>query len=434
MARIWNGPIQRALVVENPAEELDGLLRAKGMDVLRLAHIPPEKELIQIMQENKTQVVFKRSKVKITKQLIEACPDLLAIQLCCIGDDSVDKKACAEHGIMVCNDPISNGQSVVELVLGNLIALSRRLFETDVECHQGVWNKNHDERYEIRGKALGVLGLGNIGRSVARNAQALGMQIHFHDTRLVSMELGKEMGWQYHDSIDSLFAAVDCVTVHLSSNDVKGNSNKGILQLSHFQLLGQQRPAGQRLFINFARGFLHTPEDLKTAIDQGYISRAAVDVYPHEPRTNEVWVNPYKEYSKVAVYPHIGASTQEAQPRIAHRVADTFVEFSRLGSLRDTVYQPRINLSLSDHDGKALLIVCHSTIRGTKKAIDEAIYQAGISNLSSLHKDFDEYGFAYDVALLDNALTEEQIEILVKSAAQLSSTEDVIRSVRQIVL
>ena len=119
--RIVSGPLKRALVVENPAVELDKLLVAQGMDVLRLESIPAEDELIKIMVEHRTQIIFKRSKVAVTRRLIEACPDLLVIQLCCIGDDSVDKQA-VDHGIVVFNDPVSNGRSVVELVFGNLIS------------------------------------------------------------------------------------------------------------------------------------------------------------------------------------------------------------------------------------------------------------------------------------------------------------------------
>ena len=208
--RIVNGPITRAVVVENPSSDLDALLKEQGMNVLRLETIPSEDDLINILKEHRTQVIFKRSKVAVTRKMIEACPDLLAIQLCCIGDDSVDKKACADHGIIVCNDPVSNGRSVVELVFGNLISLSRRLFETNPECNRGVWGKNNIERYEILGKHIGILGLGNIGRSVARVAQSFGMNVHFYDTRQVSVELGKELGWIAHDSLDSLFSEGSC--------------------------------------------------------------------------------------------------------------------------------------------------------------------------------------------------------------------------------
>lgn len=434
MARIWNGPIERALVVENPALELDDLLVSQGIKVTRLTDIPSEEGLIQAIQAENIQVVFKRSKVVISRHVIECCPSLLAVQLCCIGDDSVDKQACADHGILVFNDPVSNGRSVVELVIGNLIALARRLFETNIHCRQGGWDKSHHERYEIQGKRLGVVGLGNIGRATARAASALGMDVHFFDTRQVSVELGKELGWRHHDELMNLFRSCDCVTIHLSARDIKGHSNEGFISGDLLNALGADRPEGLRLFINFARGFVHTPEALIQAIETGKIKGAAVDVYPHEPRTDEQWSNPYLNCPQVAVYPHIGASTQEAQPRIARRVADTFGNFSRRGAVRDTPYQARVQLKLtsSGKPGQAWLMVCHSTARGTKRAIDEAIYEAGVSNLSSVHTDFDEYGFAYDLALIDAPLSPAQLQGLIKRAEELTSVQHTIRSIRQV--
>ena len=436
MAKIWNGIINRALVVEHPAVELDGLLEKNGMTVHRMAHIPAQDELIRVINEHQSQVIFKRSKVEVTRELIEACPSLLAVQLCCIGDDSVDKQACADHGIMVFNDPISNGRSVVEMVVGHLISLARRFYETNQSCRLGTWEKNQHERYEIQGKHLGILGLGNIGRSVARALSAMGMKVHFYDTRQVSVELGKEMGWTHHETIESLFRASECVTVHFSARDVNGNTNEGILNSSHFALLGADRPEGMRIFINFGRGFIHSPEDLITAIEKGYVKRAAVDVYPHEPRKGSGWHNPYQNCDRVAVFPHIGASTKEAQPRIAHRVSETFGQFSIRGAVRDTPYQSRTELNLSHlgKTGSAFLMVCHSTARGTKRAIDEAIYEAGVSNLSSLHTDFDEYGMAYDLALIDRALSSEEIQVLINRATELTHQDNAIRSIRQVAL
>jgi D-3-phosphoglycerate dehydrogenase len=434
MARIWLGSIERALVVEHPAVELDAHLEERGLDVHRMSHIPNEAELIEVINQHQIQVVFKRSKVEITRKLVEACPSLLAIQLCCIGDDSVDKQACADHGLMVFNDPVSNGRSVVELVIGSLISLARRLFTTTISCREGQWEKTQHERYEIYGKHIGVLGLGNIGRAVARGLTNLGAQIHFYDTRQVSIELGKEMGWIYHDSIEELFKESDSVTVHFSARDIQGASNEGIVRAEHFAQLGANRPDGMRTFINFGRGFIHTPEALIEAINLGHVKRAAVDVYPHEPRKGSGWHNPYVSCSDIAVFPHIGASTQEAQPRIAARVSETFGDFSQFGAVRDTPFEVRTQLRLSSRGkpGSALLIVCHSTARGTKRAIDEAIYEAGVSNLSSVHTDFDEYGVAYDLALIDQPLSESQLQHLIHRADELTSQEGAIRSIRQV--
>ena len=437
-ARIHLGPVSRALIVENPHPDLDGQLAAQGILATRIADAPKQDALLQAMRHTRAQVLFKRSRVPVTRELIEACPELLAVQLCCIGDDSVDKQACADHGIMVFNDPISNNRSVVEMVLAHLIALSRRLYETDLHCRAGGWDKSSDERYEIQGKTLGVLGLGNIGRAVARACQGLGMQIRFHDSREVAVELGQELGWQFAPTVEELFRGSDYVTVHLSATDVQRHSNAGLLDGGVLLQLGADRPDDSpRIFLNLARGFLHQPEALLEAVEAGRIRRAAVDVYPSEPRGGgDAWVNPYAQQPRIAVSPHIGASTLEAQPRIARRVSETISAFSRFGSVRDCVFSPRTHLSLVDNGrvGQAVLMVAHATTRGTKRAIDEIIFDAGASNLSSEHRDFDHLGVAYDLAALDRPLSEEQLAELVRRAAAETGDPTAIRSVRQVTL
>jgi D-3-phosphoglycerate dehydrogenase / 2-oxoglutarate reductase len=438
MARIVQGPLNRALVVEDPHPSLDALLQEAGVDVVRLPGGAPETgELIAALQTHRSQVLFKRSRVPVSRALLEACPDLMAVQLCSIGDDSVDKAACADHGVLVFNDPISNGRSVVELAIGHLIALSRRLYETDLDTRAGGWDKSATERFEIRGKVLGVLGLGNIGRATARAAERMGMRIRFYDTREVSREVGRELGWEGCATLEELFAGSDAVTLHLSAQDIHGRSNAGLITRDLLMRLGADRPKDSpRLLLNLSRGFLFDPEDLLAAIRHGAVGRAAVDVYPDEPRGKEPWRNPYVDEPRVAVTPHIGASTQEAQPRIATRVAATFREFALYGSVRDCVFSPRTMLSLVEDalGGGALLAVAHATTRGTKRAIDEAIYQAGASNLSSVHKDFEELGLAYDLALIDRPLDEAALRRLVEEAARSTGDATAIRSIHQMVL
>jgi D-3-phosphoglycerate dehydrogenase len=264
------------------------------------------------------------------------------------------------------------------------------------------------------------------------------MRIRFYDSRQVALEVGEELGWTACPSIEEVFRGSDCVSVHLSARDVNGHSNDGRLTGEILASLGAERPADSpRIFLNLARGFLHSTEDLLAAVASGAIRRAAVDVYPSEPRgKDDVWVNPYAAESRIVVSPHIGASTREAQPRIARRVADTVDHFSRWGRLRDCVFAPRSRLALMEDGpaGGAMLAVAHSTARGTKRAVDEAIYAAGASNLSSTHKDFGAYGMAYELALLDRPLDALQLAQLVTDAGVMLGDENAIRSIRQVVI
>lgn len=435
MARILMEPLSKALVVESPHASLDEQLLPYGIEAVRLDKVADEKALIAALNSTGAQILFKRSRVPVTREVIEACPSLHVVQLACIGDDSVDKLACADNGVLVFNDPVSNGRSVVELALAHLIALSRKLYETDAAMHRSEWDKSSSGRYEVLGKRLGIVGLGNIGRQIARHADVLGMEIWFHDNRQVAQEVGVELGFRSVATLSELFRNVDMVTSHASAFDAWGNDNAGILDPVLAEL-GADRPAtSPRVFLNLARGNLHSSAALLDAVRSGKIAHAAVDVYPEEPHPGAgVWANPYAGEPRIACTPHIGAATEEAQPRIARRVAHTVGAFAQYGTVRDCVYGPRVGLSVADEArGHAVLAVVHSTQRGTKKAVDDAIYEAEASNLGSTHRDFD-IGVAYDLAVMDRPLRRDEIDRLVSRAAEIARDPHAIRAIRQIVV
>lgn len=435
MARILTAPFSRALIVENPHESLDRHLARMGIESTRLDSVPDDAALIDALHRTRAQILFKRSRVPVTREVVASCPDLHLVQLCCIGDDSVDKEACADHGVMVCNDPVSNGRSVVELAIGHMVALSRRLYETDAATKLHRWEKNNAGRYEIAGKNLGIVGFGNIGRQVARVARELGVHVLFYDSRPVAVEVGEEMGFESCSTLEALFRSSDIVTVHISARDAWGNDNEGLLDDSLGQLGADRPDTSPRLYLNLARGNIHGSEALLAAVKSGAIRRAAIDVYPEEPGPGQkTWVNPYADEPRVVGTPHIGAATQEAQPRIARRVSSTVEGLSRYGTLRDCVYASRLRLSVRDiAAGNTVLAVVHSVTRGTKKTVDDAIFEAGASNLESTHRDFD-VGIAYDVSVLDRPLGDGELRGLVDRAAELSGDPDAIRALRQIVV
>jgi D-3-phosphoglycerate dehydrogenase / 2-oxoglutarate reductase len=435
MARMLTEPVSRALILESPHSNLDQHLAEIGIHSSRLNQVESEADLIAEINKTQAQLVFKRSRVPISRNLVESCPSLFGVQLCCIGSDSVDLEACADLGIMVFNDPISNGRSVVELTIGHLIALSRRLYETDVSTRSGLWQKTEQGRFEVQGKRLGLVGLGNIGRAVARAASQFGIEVQFYDNRPVAQEVGEEMGWERCEDLGALMARSDFVSVHTSAKDAWGKTNANLLN-DYLHLLGDERPkSSPRIFLNLARGNLHTTQALLDAVSSGAIRRAAVDVYPEEPRPGQAqWSNPYAAEPRIVCTPHIGAATQEAQPRIARRVATTIEGFTRYGTMRDCVFAPRAKMGVRDYAaGRTVLAVMHSVSRGTKKAVDDAIFEAGCNNLGSVHRDFSS-GVAYDLSVLDRPLSIHEIELLIERAAELSDDQNAVRTVRQMLI
>ncbi len=435
--RLHHGRFTRALVIENPDPSLDVGLRAAGIEPVRVPQAPDHAGLLRLVAEHRPQLIFKRSRVEIGAEVLDAAPDLFAVMLCCIGDDSVDKQAAADRGVLVFNDPRSNGRSVAEMVLGELLVGARRLPDAWDENDAGFWSKSDRARYEVKGRTLGIWGLGNIGTQVARLAQAFGMNILFHDDGEVAQAMGQTMDWESVATPLELFARSDVLTVHVSAEDRHGESNKGLITGDLLHALGRDRPKDSpRIFLNLARGFLLDPADLLAATRADVIRQAFVDVYPTEPNHNEgPWTNPYQGEPRIHCTPHIGASTRDAQPRIAAKMVHTTRIFSHGGTVEDCVFAPKRRIDVAGTaEGRHVLAVVHSDARGTKKAVDDAIWKAGINNLQSAHRDFPRYGIAYDLSVVDRALNDAEIARLVEEANHLTGRADAIRAVRQIAL
>ncbi|MEM9666241.1 MAG: NAD(P)-dependent oxidoreductase [Bacteroidota bacterium] len=433
--RLLNSRFKRALILEEPHPSLDEYLRQQGILPERLPRAATQdvEAVLQRLQEGQHDLLFKRSRFPVDERVLAASPRLAAVMLCCIGDDSVDKEACAQAGVLVMNDPVSNGRSVAEMVLGEVICMARRIFTANDAGRQHLWTKSSTRRFEVQGKTLGIIGLGNIGKQVAQLCQALGMHIVFHDNADLAREVGVALGWTAVGSMLEVFRESDFVTVHVSAEDRRGRSNEGLITYDHFAQLAAERGANSpRGFINVSRGFLYDPEDLKKALADGHVASAAVDVFPEEPGSkDDTWHNPYAEVDEVVTTPHIGAATQEAQPRIAAHIAGTTRLFHEIGTVRDTVFSPRRSIGVNAERPYWVLTVVHSDRRGTKKALADSIYDAGANNLQSSHRDFPRYGIAYEVNAIDQPLSEAQLQDLVERTRTLSDDPSAIRSIRQ---
>jgi D-3-phosphoglycerate dehydrogenase len=430
-----NPHFKRALILENPDPSLDDYLREQGIEPERLPESATENvgEVLARLREGQHDLIFKRSRFEVDEDVVQASANLAAVMLCCIGDDSVDKEACARNGVLVLNDPVSNSRSVVEMVFGEMICLARRIFYANEAGRSHMWTKDNRRRYELKGKTISIIGLGNIGKQVAQMAEAFGMEVYFYDKSELAREVGRTLEWTSCKTLSEAFQVGDFVSLHLSAEDPQGTPNREIITYDHFQQLGAQRGENSpRIFVNAARGFLYKPDELKQAIHEGHVCAAAVDVFPEEPGSNkDAWQNPYAELDSIITTPHIGAATQEAQPRIAAHMAGTTRLLDQYGTVRDTVFSPRRTIGVSADPPYWALAVMHCDKRGTKKAIDDTIYDAGASNLQSSHRDFPKYGIAYDISAIDKPLDEAQLQQLVDAAREFSDDPTAIRSIRQ---
>ncbi len=435
--RMLTGPFRRALILENPDPVLDGGLREQGIEPVRVVETPTHDQLLALLREHRPHLLFKRSRVVVDAEVLDAAEDLFAVMLCCIGDDSVDKDAAAERGILVLNDPRSNGRSVAEMVIGQLLMGARRLPEAWAETDENRWRKSSSGRFEVKGKRIGILGLGNIGTQVARLAEGLGMEVLFHDVSDVAQAVGETMEWQAAATHDELFSESDVVTIHLSAEDPRGRTNAHIITKEQLARLGANRSEeSPRVLVNLARGFLYDPAHLVDAVRSGVVRQAFVDVYPEEPRTtSEPWANPFAGVPEVHCTPHIGAATRDAQPRIGRKMARSARLLSARGTVEDSVFAPKRRIGVAATAlSPYILAVVHADARGTKKAVDDAIYRAGVSNLQSAHRDFPRYGIAYDLSVLDRPLTDEEVAGMVAHATEITGRVDAIRAVRRISL
>ena len=263
-----------------------------------------------------------RSATKVTRQVIEAAPALRVIARAGTGVDNVDIEAASARGIVVMNAPGANSISVAELAMGQLLALARHLPAADAAMKAHKWEKKKFAGQELRGKTLGVVGLGRIGQEVACRARAFEMEIVAHDP-FISKEMAAKVGARLV-TLDELVATADYVTLHLP---VTAQTR----HLINAELLAKAKK-GIRI-INTARGELIDDAALAAALDSGRVGGAALDVFHQEPPSD--WS--LAERPTVVASPHIAASTGEAQELVGVETAAAVRDYLRDGIIRNAV-------------------------------------------------------------------------------------------------
>lgn len=286
----------RVLVCDPIDEEGIRMLKEKGFDVDYRPNITAQ-ELKAVVKGYDALVV--RSRTKVTREVIEAAPRLKAIGRSGVGLDNIDLQAAKERGIKVVNAPESLTQSVVELVIGFMVILSRRLCRADRTMKEGKWLKTELIGNELYGKTLGIIGFGRIGRGVAKVARAIGMNVIAYDVIPIDEKTKQELGVEQVD-LDELLRRSDFVSIHVPG----GESTKHMITYEKLKLM--KRTA---FIINTSRGNVIKEDDLVRALKEGIIAGAALDVFEVEPPTNKELLS----LESVVLTPHIGGETYEAQ-------------------------------------------------------------------------------------------------------------------------
>ena len=318
----------KALLLENIHPVAVETLERRGFEVeLRTAAMSPD-ELVAALPG--VTLLGVRSNTNVTAAVLESATDLQAVGCFCIGTNQVDLVTAAERGVAVFNAPYSNTRSVVELVIGEIIALARRLPEKTVKMHAGVWDKSAQGSHEIRGRTLGIVGYGNIGTQLSNLAEALGLRVIFFDTadRLAHGNARRM------PSLDALLAEADVVSLHVDGRP----GNAGFFGAQQF---AKMKP--RSMFVNAARGMVVDTEALRDHILSGHISGAALDVFPIEPKAQgDTFESPLRGLDNVILTPHVGGSTQEAQEEIGWFVAGKLAAFVQEGRTELSVDLPAV--------------------------------------------------------------------------------------------
>jgi len=264
-----------------------------------------------------------RSATKVTKDIIDKGTNLKIIGRAGIGVDNVDVTAATEKGIVVMNTPQGNALAAAEHSIALMFAAARKIAYADRTMKEGKWEKKSLMGTELYEKTLGVIGIGNIGSIVAEKAVALGMRVIAYDL-YISREFAQSIGVELVD-FDTLLKESDFIAIHVPLvKETRGMINKNTIA---------KMKKGVTI-INVARGPIIVEKDLLDALNSGHVGCAALDVFDEEPPSKE---NPLVLSEKTVCTPHLGASTKEAQDKVAIDIANQIVDYFMNGVIKNSV-------------------------------------------------------------------------------------------------
>lgn len=358
----------RILLLENIHQGALDNLEDAGFDVDLLSKALSEDELVHELAD--CVAVGLRSKTQVTPRVLEAAHELRAIGAFCIGTNQIAIDAAHERGIPVFNAPFSNTRSVAELVIAEIIFLARKMGDRNREMHEGIWRKTATDCHEIRGKTLGIVGYGHIGRQVGVLAEAMGLDVIFHDiAKQLPMGNNKPAG-----GLEALLEQSDFVTLHVPATPQTDR------MISAPQLRRMKKGA---YLLNLSRGNVVDLDDLAAAIEQGHLGGAALDVFPKEPKTNdESFESVMRNRPNVLLSPHIGGSTVEAQVAIGQEVSVALTNYLEWGTTLGAVNFPHADLPILE--GAHRIQHIHRNVPGVLGSVYQRVANHGANVLGQV--------------------------------------------------
>jgi D-3-phosphoglycerate dehydrogenase len=296
----------------------------KGTEVDVRTGMSPE-ELKACIGEYDALVV--RSQTQVTEEVIEAAENLKIIGRAGVGVDNIDVEAATQRGIIVINAPEGNMISAAEHTIAMMMAMSRNIPQANQSMRAGKWDRKLFMGVEVRGKTLGVVGLGRIGTEVAKRAQGMEMNIMAYDP-FISEERAADLGVKL-TTVEDIVSNADYITVHTPLT----KDTRNLIDREEFEKV---KP-GVRI-INCARGGIINEKALAEAVASGKVAAAAIDVFTSEPPTG----SPLLELDNIIVTPHLGASTKEAQVNVAVDVAEQIINFNQGLPVKNAINMPYV--------------------------------------------------------------------------------------------
>jgi len=320
-----------------------------------------------------------RSRTQLTDVVFSAAEKLLAVGCFCIGTNQVNLDAALTKGVPVFNAPYSNTRSVAELVIAQAILLLRRVPEKNLLAHQGIWQKSAAGSFEARGKKLGIVGYGSIGSQLSVLAESMGMKVFLHDS-VTKLPLGNA---NQVDSLEALMRECDVLSLHVPENPETRN-------MIGADELKWMKP--ESVVINASRGSVVDLDALAVALRENRIAGAAIDVFPHEPASNQdEFTSPLRGIPNCILTPHVGGSTMEAQENIGIEVSEKLIKYSDNGSSFNSVNFPEVTLPA--YSGKHRLLHIHQNRPGVLSEINIVFAKNGININSQYLQTNNEVGY-----------------------------------------